>query len=480
MKHWLILSLLLVAGCDAREDGRAISVSVIGGPPTLADPNRKAPDPTQRVLLGAIAEGLVSFDQTGQIAPALAQRWIVTSDGLSAIFRLRRAAWPDGDAITTPELARRARQMVAPGSRNPIASAFDSIEAIDPTTPEVMEFRLSLPRPPLLELLAQPEAVILSRTRDGTGPYRVARTKGASATLVQRAEPTDEDAPSLPELTLSGERAARAIVRFTRGETELVLGGTYADWPLVAIADPDQRTRRLDSAEGLFGLVVQRTEGFLATPENRQVLAMAIDRDALLSVFAAPRLAGVLTVLPQRYRSASDPAFPPWAAFDLAARVEEARRRVAAWGAGNPDPIRIRLHLPDGPGSNLLFGQLAADWRRLGIEVERASARDADLRLVDRVAPAGSALWYLNQVACPSATACSEEARDALKAARNAESLFERGTQLAIADRAISTSGLYVPLTRPLRWSLVSPRLTGFRENAKAWHPLHLLTRRSR
>ncbi len=467
-------ALALLAGCDRSGEQRAIEVSVIGGPPILVDPNTQAPDETQRVLLGAVAQGLVAFDEAGQIAPALAQRWVVTSDGLSAIFRLRRAQWPDGRAITTRELVRRTRQITTADGRNPVARAFDSIVAINPTTPEVMDFELSVPRPPLLELLAQPEAVMLSADRGGTGPYRMAGAGGRRVTLVPRAPAEDGD-PVLPDTGLRGERASRAIARFAAGDSDLVLGGTYLDWPMVAIADTDQRARRLDPADGLFGLLVQRSDGFLASPDNRQVLGMAIDRDALLALFAARGLAATLTVLPQRYRSAADPAFPPWAAFDLSARIGDARRRVAAWRQTRPGPVVVRVNLPIGPGSNLLFARLRADWGRVGITAERASLRDADVRLIDRVAPAGSAIWYLGQVACPAPRACSEEAKTALEAARRTDSLFERGTQLAIADRTIVNTGLYVPLTRPLRWSLVAPRLTGFRENAKAWHPLHLL-----
>jgi peptide/nickel transport system substrate-binding protein len=68
----------------------------------------------------------------------------------------------------------------------------------------------------------------------------------------------------------------------------------------------------------------------------------------------------------------------------------------------------------------------------------------------------------------------------ALDRARDAQSLVERGTQLAMADRALANSGLYIPLTRPLRWSLVAQRLSGFRENPRAWHPLTALIRRQR
>jgi len=481
MRHWLPLTLaLLTLGCGELGESGPVRISVIGGPPTLVDPNRKAPSATQQVLLGAVAQSLVSYDETGQIGPGLAQRWIVTSDGLSTILRLGRAQWPSGGTISSNEVVRRIRTMLGPASRNPLRPAFDSIEEINPTTPEVIEFRLTTPRPPLLELLAQPEAVILSRKLEGTGPFKIVSRQGATLRLEPRTLPAEGESPDFPAVALTGERAAKAIARFEAGESDLVLGGTYLHWPLIAIAEPPARALRFDPADGLFGLVVQRTDGFLADPAHRQVLGMAIDRDALLQAFNAPGWLGVLRVLPQRYRSAQDPAFPSWAAMDITGRVAEAERRVTAWGASNPDAIRIGVHLPDGPGSTLIFARLSADWRRVGIEAVRAPAGEAHVRLIDRVAPAGSALWYLDQLACPSRQACSEEARGALQAVRASTSLFERGTQLAVADRAIAESGFYVPLARPLRWSLVSQRLNLFRENARAYHPLDRLIRQRR
>lgn len=468
-------ALLMLAACGESPDDGAVRVSVIGGPPTLVDPNKKAPDPTQRVLLGAVAEGLVTYDETGQIAPALAQRWIVTSDGLSAIFRIRPESWPNGRAITSGDVVLRARAMIAAPSRNPLRDAFDSIEEINATTPDVIEFRLTTPRPPLLELLAQPEAGLVSRVLMSAGPYKVTGRVGDTVSLRPRR---DGDRPTADYgVDLTGERAATAIMRFQNARADLVLGGTYRDWPLLQQARPANRTIRIDPAEGLFGLSFVRTEGFFAQAENRRALAMAIDRDAILSTFDARSWPGTLAVLPARYRSAADPARPPWAVFDLAGRIAEARRLVARWRDGSAAPLQVRVFLPDGPGSTLFFGRLAADWRTIGIEAVRAPEKAADVRLVDLVAPAGSALWYLNSLSCPSVDACSEETEQALDRARDAQSLVERGAQLAAADRALAESGLYVPIARPLRWSLVSPRLALFRENGRAHHPLHLLRR---
>lgn len=42
-----------------------------------------------RMLRAAAVEGLVGFDAEGRIIPAIADRWIITDDGQSYIFRLR-------------------------------------------------------------------------------------------------------------------------------------------------------------------------------------------------------------------------------------------------------------------------------------------------------------------------------------------------------------------------------------------------------
>ena len=43
-------------------------------------------------LRSATAAGLVTLDSKGEIEPALADRWIVTDDGRSYIFRLREGS----------------------------------------------------------------------------------------------------------------------------------------------------------------------------------------------------------------------------------------------------------------------------------------------------------------------------------------------------------------------------------------------------
>ncbi len=485
VKGWIRLAaalagLSLLAGCGARNDEGPVLVSVIGGTPTPVDPNRIPPGPAQSALLGATAQGLVAFDATGQVEPGLAERWIVTDDGLSYIFRLRRLRWDNGKPVTATEVARHLRAAIAAGSRNPLKHALEAIDEIVVITPEVLEIRLSTPRPPLLQLLAQPELAILAGGK-GLGPFRATAHKGY-VTLDPLPEPVDADedpAPIPPErsLVLRGERTALAVARFANRDIDLVLGGSAVDLAIARVANLPARQLRFDLADGLFGLAVVQQDGFLKDAANRRALAMAVDRQAIVNAFAVPGWQPAVAILPARFRSSADPALPDWAALPLDSRRQTASDTVSRWRARQPGGMPpLRLALPDAPGSAMLFAMIAADWRSIGIETTRvAFDADADIRLVDRVAPADSAIWYLAALACPAPGACDPAVTDAIRAVRASPTLAERGPRLAAADAAVTLSAAYIPIARPVRWSLVAPRLNQFRENPRAVHPLDRL-----
>src|SRR3546814_17194420 len=69
-------------------------------------------------LLDATSQGLVSYDGEGQIDTGLADRWTVTTDGRSYIFRLREARWTNGRKVTAMDVAEILRDYLAPASRH--------------------------------------------------------------------------------------------------------------------------------------------------------------------------------------------------------------------------------------------------------------------------------------------------------------------------------------------------------------------------
>ncbi|MEZ0243499.1 MAG: ABC transporter substrate-binding protein, partial [Sphingomonas sp.] len=473
----LALTLALALGGCGGGPGKdePIAVSVIGDL-VMAETDEAPLTGSERVLLGATAQGLVRFDAAGQIEPGLAERWTVTGDGLSFIFRLRDAEWADGRPVTAAEVVRQLRRATAPGSQNPLAPFLVVIEEIVEMTPQVIEVRLKRPRPDLLKLFAQPELAIV-RGKLGTGPF-TPKAEPRGALLLSPADGPvlidgEDDTPPRPgsQVRLRGERAALAISRFKDGGAEAVIGGTFADWPILRAAKISDDAIRIDPALGLFGFAIVTREGFLADPANRAAVAMAIDRAAATQAFR-PDWQQVETILPAQIDSASAPAIPAWGPLPLDARRENARARVRAWQRLHPDVIVMRIALPEGPGSTLLWSAVARSLLSVGISVQRVTLEDdADLRLIDLVAPYDSGRWFL-VTAC---RLCSTEAYAAIEAAREASDLASRSRAIAAADAALTADSAYIPIAQPFRWSIVTARLNGWQGNSRAWHPLNHL-----
>ncbi len=470
----LLLILLLSSGCSERPSG-SLTVSVIGGEARAGNPNRQALDAPAEVMTGALMQGLVQFDAQGEIEPALAERWIVTDDGRSYIFRIRKATWSDGSPVTAAQVAQSLRTSLSPSSRNLLRPLMVSVREILPMTDSVIEMRLSEPQAGLLPLLADPNMAIIHKGR-GTGPYRLYRSF-PSAKLLQPvqlpgAPDLNEAALKQSERRVRGENAARAVARFSVGNASLVLGGRFQHYPLALAAAPASGALRIDPVNGLFGLLPIRSKGLAADREIRQALAMAIDRQAIVQQFGAQGWQISETLLPGRIDS-NPQATPDWASLPFDVRLKTARERVARLP---DDQRRVRISLPSGAGSRLLFAMLARDWQRIGITAERARpGTEPDFKLIDAVAPAGGATWYLARFRCGTAPLCSSAVGNSLAMAQRANA-EDRSSFLSEADKNIAADQLYIPIARPLRWSLVAPRLTGFAENARAIHPLNRLS----
>ena len=471
----LLAAALLLAGCGDGASG-PIAISAIGGEPRLANPNRDRLDAPSALLLEATAQGLVRFDAGGEIEPALAQRWIVSDDGLRYIFRLRKATWGGAGRVDSEQVVARLRAAAAPPSRNPlnpILGAIDEIVAL----PDVIEISLKSPRPSFLQLLAQPEMAIVRAGR-GTGPYRAEAQPDGSVRLSLLREEDEEDNGNEPPppLLLRGEDAVTAVARFGERQADLVIGGTLGDLPLARAVGAPAAQLRFDPVSGLFGLAFTAPDGAFARPETRQALAMAIDRPALAAALGVPGLLPRESLLPPGIEGLARVSAPAWIRDPLPAR--QARSTALLREAGEGGRLTVRVALPDAPGYRLLFVRLRRDWAAVGVETVRVPAgAAADLRLIDEVAPAGVASWYLRHFSCESSRICDPAADEMMAAARIAPDAASRRGMLANADRILAGLGPFIPLTAPVRWSLVAPRLTGFRPNALGRHPVGELIR---
>ncbi|KKW93345.1 ABC transporter substrate-binding protein [Sphingobium chungbukense] len=479
------LSLLgTLSGCSDEGSG-PVAVSVIGTPADFATPLDYLPDPGSKLYLEATAQGLVAFDAGGEILPALAQRWIVQDDGRSYIFRLRRAFWPDGARVTAKDVGRILMSRIDMLRRLDPYGPLDAVQDVVAMTGEVIEIRLATPRPYLLQMLAQPQMAVLSR-EGGTGPYRrVALDKalGKALKLVPVERATNESGDELPvpawqTRILRAERAALAIVRFQQGEAALVLGGRFADLPLLVPAGVDRDDVRIDPVQGLLGLAVTGNGTLLDDDGVRRAIAMAIDRSQLPVMFPVGGWATTEQIVPGQIDLPEPPAVPDWSGMAMADRWAQGQAVMKRWRSEHGDPPTLRVALPKGPGATMLFGLVRHDLSMIGLTVERVEmAAEADLRLVDEVAAYDSVLWYLGRIGCARKVHCSAQAEATLQAASMAGSLDERMARVAQAEALMQAHNGYIALGAPVRWSLVARRLTGFTASPRARHPLNHLFR---
>ena len=467
----LVLTVLLAACSESRDDGET-QVSVIGSGFAQVDPNQVPLTPPDRILAAATAQSLVALDSNGQVEPALAESWIVTSDGLSTIFRIRMAHWRDGTDVNGNHVAQSLNRAIAADSRNPIKPLLSAVDTVVGMTGRVVEVRLRTPRPNLLQLLAQPEMAI-QKGREGLGNYRIARFTRNRVRLTPIAAEDDPPDQVRDAVLLRAERPTLAIARFIANRSDLVMEGTLADWPYVRTATVRPGRLRIDAVQGLFGLAVISKNSFLGTSDVRGALAMAIDRTALANAVGLNGWVTAESPLPGQLDSAAPPARPDWSGASQAQRRADAAARIAAWRNGRQIPT-LRVALPPGPGMRLMFARIDADWRLIGVRAERVAlnAPDADLRLIDAVAPNSSANWYLTKLSCAAGLACDAESDRALDASRSADSLSDRSARIADADKVITERASFITLGNPLRWSLVDPSLPGWKENVLGAHPL--------
>jgi oligopeptide transport system substrate-binding protein len=218
------------------------------------------------------------------------------------------------------------------------------------------------------------------------------------------------------------------VARFQAGQSDLVLGGTFADLPVVrAAGDLPRNALRFDPATGLFGFAIRNPRLDTAL---RDALSLAIDRDRIAATIGAPRQPKATTI-------AGSTIEPP-----LADRRATARALVAGKTA------TIRVAMPAGSGARILFALAAQDWRSVGITaVPVAADAPADLALIDMVAPPAT----LATLACAVSAGCDP------------------------TDRLALINPPFIPISAPVRWSLVAPSLDLFTENGLAAHPLDQL-----
>lgn len=114
-----LIALLLIVGADAwaannaavDAQNKSISLALSGEPPSLS--SLTAQDQLSFLILGHVKEGLMRYDEHGELAGGVAYKWTLTEN--SAHFMLRWSArWHDGQLVTAEDFIHGWQRALAP------------------------------------------------------------------------------------------------------------------------------------------------------------------------------------------------------------------------------------------------------------------------------------------------------------------------------------------------------------------------------
>jgi peptide/nickel transport system substrate-binding protein/oligopeptide transport system substrate-binding protein len=234
-----------------REGARAAAVyrRPLANEPATLDPAR-INDIYSRSVAQQIFDGLVRFDHTLAITPALAEFWRASRDGLTWTFNLRKGVrFHHGREVTADDVVFSLSRILDPRLKSGAADVFLTIRgareyrdgraatvaglvALDPHT---VQITLSEAFSPFVSVLALGHAKILPRDAVeqageafgarpvGTGPFRLAQWEpGKSITLVANRDYFDGP-PKLARVVyriFPGGQADSVYEEFKRGQLE--------------------------------------------------------------------------------------------------------------------------------------------------------------------------------------------------------------------------------------------------------------------
>ncbi len=358
----LVLVSLVVAAslpASAQVRGEASSPAIDGGVyrrPLGSDPATLDPARIRDIYGLSVAQqlfdGLVQFDQTLTITPALAQFWKASRDGLTWTFTLRKGVkFHHGREVTAEDVAYSLTRILDPAIKSGSADLFSSIKGaqefregkakqvsgltvLDRYTVQVV---LTEALVPFVSVLAVGHAKIVPKEvveqqgeafgahPIGTGPFKFVRWDRAKE-IVLVANPDYFDGPP---------RLSRVLYRIFRGEEfdamyEQFERGNLEDTPI-----PTQEYRRVLTTSHYVHvkrpMFSVRFYGFntrmkpLDDRRVRQALIYAIDREALVAEVYLDRYILARGILPPGMMS-FDPklkgyAYDPRKARDLLAQA---------------------------------------------------------------------------------------------------------------------------------------------------------------
>jgi oligopeptide transport system substrate-binding protein len=470
----------------------------------------------EQTIIADLMMGLTTDGPDGQPIPGMAQSWTTSPDGLTWTFRLRESRWSDGAPVTAGDFIFGLRRLVAPATASGNASlAYDiagakavakdeakpetlGVHALDPRT---VQITLTHPAPYLPQLLRHPsffpapEHVVRqfgdAWTQPGhyvsNGAFRLVSWRLGDHIEVRR-NPGFFDAAKVCPDRINYYPTPDAVAAERRvGQGELDLNANFQSNRIARIRrDLPGYARPYRALATSYLSFNTRDVAPLKDARVRKALSEAIDRD-----FITAKL----------LRAGQQPAYsfvPPWiggyvpgvhadfAGLSYAQRQGEARALLAQAGFTADHPLELEIKVSSTSDSLLISQAIQADWQAVGVkarvvqnegQVVSAAYRNRDFQVgvMSWYADYNDAATFLGVLRSSTGAQNYGDYRDpaydaALDAAEAEPDMARRAQILARAEQGMLDQAAMAPLFFIVNRNLVSPKISGFTDNAPNFH----------
>ncbi|HEY7578433.1 MAG TPA: ABC transporter substrate-binding protein [Acetobacteraceae bacterium] len=315
----LALVVAFAAAHAAAQSKDALTVDLPGDVATM-DPHLQW-DTESYTVYRNIFDNLLTRDVSGKIVPQVAIAWHYTDD-TTIVFDLRSDIhFQDGSPLTPEDVAFSVRRIINPAFKSPQLSQFDQIVSADVTGPAQVTLHTKTPYPVLLAQLVKlsivPKAYVekvgdqkFNQEPMGSGPYRLRSWQRGVQSVLDAVDGYWRGKPPFRSVTFRAvPDGPTRIADLRTGRADITRG----------LSPDDAESVKGEKSLQLLPVATERVAylfiNTLATPTKdrrvRQAIAMAIDRDTIISALQQGYARPVNIVLsPADFGYVTD--VPPW------------------------------------------------------------------------------------------------------------------------------------------------------------------------
>lgn len=348
----------------------SVTIGIQLEPPHL-DPTAHAAGAVDDITYANIMEGLVRIDGNGAVQPGLAQDWFVTSDGLTYIFKLRKdVTFHDGTSFEASDVVFSYDRARGEDSVNAQKGLFAAIEKVEALGDHLVKLTLSRQEGSLLFNLGWGDAVIVgpesAETNQsnpiGTGPFKFSKwNKGDSIELVRNDNYWGAQKVLAKATFKFISDAAAAFASMQSGDVDAF--PTYPAPENLAQFENDPRFKVvIGSTEGETILSTNNTQPPFDNVLVRRAVSHAINRQSIID----GAMFGYGTPIGTHFA----PHHPAYVDLTGQSNYDPEKAKALLAEAGFPDGFKATIKLPPPTYARRGGEIIAADLRKVGIELE--------------------------------------------------------------------------------------------------------------